>query len=130
MEGKNVLFPIGFDAFGLPTENFAIKTGKPPAEVTKKNIANFTRQLKMLGFDFDFEFIFFSTLSGVIWLVATLSEGDFPFVITFLVFLTLDFGTSSKDSSSLKDSSLSSTSSSSITHLGFFLFSSTLIIFH
>ena len=53
MEGKNVLFPIGFDAFGLPTENFAIKTGKPPAEVTKKNIANFTRQLKMLGFGFD-----------------------------------------------------------------------------
>ena len=53
MEGKNVLFPIGFDAFGLPTENFAIKTGKPPAEVTKKNIANFTRQLKMLGFSFD-----------------------------------------------------------------------------
>ncbi len=53
MEGKNVLFPIGFDAFGLPTENFAIKTGKAPAEVTKKNIANFTRQLKMLGFSFD-----------------------------------------------------------------------------
>jgi leucyl-tRNA synthetase len=53
MEGYNVLFPIGFDAFGLPTENFAIKTGKPPAEVTKKNIANFTRQLKMLGFGFD-----------------------------------------------------------------------------
>ncbi len=53
MEGKNVLFPIGFDSFGLPTENYAIKTGKPPAEVTKKNIANFTRQLKMLGYSFD-----------------------------------------------------------------------------
>lgn len=53
MEGYNVLYPIGFDAFGLPTENFAIKTGKPPAEVTKKNIANFTRQLKMLGYSFD-----------------------------------------------------------------------------
>ncbi len=53
MEGKNVLFPIGFDAFGLPTENYAIKTGKAPAEVTKKNIANFTRQLKMLGYSFD-----------------------------------------------------------------------------
>ncbi len=52
MEGKNVLFPIGFDAFGLPTENYAIKTGKPPAEVTKKNVANFTRQLKMLGYSF------------------------------------------------------------------------------
>ena len=53
MEGKNVLFPIGFDSFGLPTENYAIKTGKQPAEVTKKNIANFTRQLKMLGYSFD-----------------------------------------------------------------------------
>ncbi|TSC84658.1 MAG: leucyl-tRNA synthetase, eubacterial and mitochondrial family [Parcubacteria group bacterium Gr01-1014_13] len=53
MEGKNVLFPIGFDSFGLPTENYAIKTGKAPAEVTKKNIANFTRQLKMLGYSFD-----------------------------------------------------------------------------
>ncbi len=53
MEGKNVLFSIGFDSFGLPTENYAIKTGKPPAEVTKKNIANFTRQLKMLGYSFD-----------------------------------------------------------------------------
>lgn len=53
MEGKNVLFPIGFDSFGLPTENYAIKTGKPPSEVTKKNIANFTRQLKMLGYSFD-----------------------------------------------------------------------------
>jgi len=53
MEGKNVLFPIGFDSFGLPTENYAIKTGKPPVEVTKKNITNFTRQLKMLGYSFD-----------------------------------------------------------------------------
>jgi leucyl-tRNA synthetase len=53
MEGLNVLYPIGFDAFGLPTENYAIKTGRPPAEVTAENIANFTRQLKMLGFSFD-----------------------------------------------------------------------------
>ena len=53
MEGKNVLFPIGFDSFGLPTENYANKPGKAPAEVTKKNIANFTRQLKMLGYSFD-----------------------------------------------------------------------------
>ncbi|HLD31509.1 MAG TPA: leucine--tRNA ligase [Patescibacteria group bacterium] len=53
MEGMNVLFPIGFDAFGLPTENYAIKTGRPPAEVTAENIATFTRQLKMLGFSFD-----------------------------------------------------------------------------
>ncbi|MBU0596884.1 class I tRNA ligase family protein [Patescibacteria group bacterium] len=53
MEGYNVLFPIGFDAFGLPTENYAIKTGRQPAEVTKENIANFTRQLKILGYSFD-----------------------------------------------------------------------------
>ncbi len=53
MEGYNVLYPIGFDAFGLPTENFAIKTGRPPAEVTAENIATFTRQLKSLGFGFD-----------------------------------------------------------------------------
>lgn len=49
MEGYNVLFPIGFDAFGLPTENFAIKNHIHPAIITKRNIENFTRQLKMLG---------------------------------------------------------------------------------
>ena len=53
MEGYNVLYPIGFDAFGLPTENYAIKTGRPPAEVTAENIATFTRQLKSLGYSFD-----------------------------------------------------------------------------
>jgi leucyl-tRNA synthetase len=53
MQGENVLYPIGFDAFGLPTENFAIKTGRPPADVTAENIANFTRQLKASGFSFD-----------------------------------------------------------------------------
>ena len=55
MEGYNVLYPMGFDAFGLPTENYAIKTGTHPAEVTKKNIATFTRQLKSLGFSFDWQ---------------------------------------------------------------------------
>jgi leucyl-tRNA synthetase len=53
MEGYNVLYPIGWDAFGLPTENFAIKNKVHPKIVTEKNIANFTRQLKMLGFSFD-----------------------------------------------------------------------------
>ncbi len=53
MEGYNVLYPIGWDAFGLPTENFAIKNKVHPKIVTVKNIANFTRQLKMLGFSFD-----------------------------------------------------------------------------
>ena len=55
MEGYNVLFPIGYDAFGLPTENFAIKNHIHPAIVTHDNIANFTRQLKMLGYGFDWD---------------------------------------------------------------------------
>ena len=55
MEGYNVLFPIGFDAFGLPTENFAIKNHIHPAIVTRQNIENFTRQLKMLGYGFDWD---------------------------------------------------------------------------
>ncbi|MBE6908410.1 MAG: leucine--tRNA ligase [Ruminococcaceae bacterium] len=55
MEGYNVLFPIGFDAFGLPTENYAIKNHIHPAIVTKNNIENFTRQLKMLGYGFDWD---------------------------------------------------------------------------
>ena len=55
MNGYNVLFPIGYDAFGLPTENYAIKNHIHPAIVTKENIANFTRQLKMLGYGFDWD---------------------------------------------------------------------------
>ena len=55
MEGYNVLFPIGYDAFGLPTENYAIKNHIHPAKVTRDNIANFTSQLKMLGFGFDWD---------------------------------------------------------------------------
>ena len=55
MQGYNVLFPIGFDAFGLPTENYAIKNHIHPAVVTERNIANFTNQLKMLGFGFDWD---------------------------------------------------------------------------
>ena len=55
MEGYNVLFPIGFDAFGLPTENYAIKNHIHPAIVTKQNIQNFTNQLKMLGYGFDWD---------------------------------------------------------------------------
>ena len=53
MEGYNVLFPIGFDAFGLPTENYAIKTGIHPRQVTDNNIVKFTQQLKRVGFSFD-----------------------------------------------------------------------------
>jgi len=53
MEGKNVLFPMGWDAFGLPTENFAIKTGIHPQKVTERNTANFRRQMKKMAFSFD-----------------------------------------------------------------------------
>ena len=53
MQGYNVLFPMGFDAFGLPTENYAIKTGMHPRAVTDKNIAKFTQQLKRVGYGFD-----------------------------------------------------------------------------
>ncbi|MBO5349267.1 MAG: leucine--tRNA ligase [Clostridia bacterium] len=55
MQGYNVLLPIGFDAFGLPTENFAIKNHIHPRIITENNIANFTKQLKSLGFAFDWE---------------------------------------------------------------------------
>jgi leucyl-tRNA synthetase len=55
MEGENVLFPIGFDAFGLPTENYAIKNHMHPRDVTKRNIARFTSQLQMLGYSFDWD---------------------------------------------------------------------------
>ena len=53
MEGYNVLYPIGWDAFGLPTENFAIKTGIHPKIVTKKNTDTFRRQIQSLGISFD-----------------------------------------------------------------------------
>ena len=55
MDGYNVLFPIGYDAFGLPTENYAIKNHIHPSIVTRDNIANFTRQLEMLGYGFDWD---------------------------------------------------------------------------
>ncbi len=55
MEGKNVLFPMGYDAFGLPTENYAIKNHVHPREVTEKNVANFRSQLKALGYSFDWD---------------------------------------------------------------------------
>ena len=55
MRGKSVLHPMGFDAFGLPAEEHAIKTNTPPRESTEKNIATFRRQLKMLGFSYDWD---------------------------------------------------------------------------
>lgn len=53
MEGKNVLYPIGWDAFGLPTENYAIKNKVKPQDATAENVANFKRQMKSIGFGFD-----------------------------------------------------------------------------
>ena len=53
MQGYNVLFPIGFDAFGLPTENYAIKTSTHPRIITDQNIEKFSNQLKKVGFSFD-----------------------------------------------------------------------------
>ena len=64
MEGKNVLFPIGFDAFGLPTENYAIKNKIHPREATDKNIAKFTEQLKSIGFSFDWNRVVDTTDPG------------------------------------------------------------------
>ena len=55
MQGYNVLHPMGWDAFGLPAEQYAIKTGKHPYGFTLNNIATFKRQLKMLGFSFDWD---------------------------------------------------------------------------
>ena len=55
MEGCNVLFPMGYDAFGLPTENYAIKTHTHPAKVTHDNVENFRKQLHMLGYSFDWD---------------------------------------------------------------------------
>lgn len=61
MQGYNVLYPIGFDAFGLPTENYAIKKKIKPQEATAKNIATFTKQLKEAGFSFDWSRAFSTT---------------------------------------------------------------------
>lgn len=55
MQGKNVLFPIGWDAFGLPTENYAIRTGRPPQDVTRENTNMFREQMKRLGLSFDWD---------------------------------------------------------------------------
>ncbi len=64
MEGYNVLFPIGFDAYGLPTENYAIKNGIHPRQVTDTNIAKFTSQLKRVGFSFDWNRVVDTTEEG------------------------------------------------------------------
>ena len=64
LQGYNVLFPIGFDAYGLPTENYAIKTGIHPRQVTDTNIERFTQQLKKVGFSFDWTKVIDTTEEG------------------------------------------------------------------
>ncbi|MGN1316955.1 MAG: leucine--tRNA ligase [Acutalibacteraceae bacterium] len=64
MQGYNVLFPIGFDAYGLPTENYAIKTGIHPRKVTDMNIEKFSSQLKKVGFSFDWDRVVDTTEEG------------------------------------------------------------------
>lgn len=62
--GYNVLHPMGFDAFGLPAENYAIKTGTHPAITTAQNVATFTEQLKSLGFSYDWDRVVDTTDPG------------------------------------------------------------------
>ncbi len=66
MQGYNVLHPMGWDAFGLPAEQYAIKTGTHPRKTTKKNIENFRRQIKMLGFSYDWDREIDTTDSGYV----------------------------------------------------------------
>ena len=89
MMGYNVLFPIGFDAFGLPTENFAIKNHIHPSVVTKNNIKTFTDQLKMLGFGFDWDRCVDTTdpkyYKWTQWIFLKLFENDMAYKTTMPV---------------------------------------------
>lgn len=83
LEGYNVLFPIGFDAYGLPTENYAIKTGIHPRKVTDMNIEKFTGQLKKVGFSFDWTRVVDTTEEGYYkwtqWIFLKMFENGFAF---------------------------------------------------
>ncbi|MBO5326529.1 MAG: leucine--tRNA ligase, partial [Clostridia bacterium] len=89
MQGYNVMFPLGFDAFGLPTENYAIKTGIHPREVTDKNIARFSEQLKRVGFSFDWPRVIDTTEEGYYkwtqWIFLKMFENGLVFRDTALV---------------------------------------------
>ena len=89
MEGYDVLFPIGFDAFGLPTENYAIKTGTHPRKITDDNIAKFTDQLKKVGFSFDWDRVIDTTdedyYKWTQWIFLKLFEHGLVFRSTALV---------------------------------------------
>ena len=89
MQGYIVLNPIGFDAFGLPTENFAIKNHIHPAIVTQQNIKNFTRQLKMLGYGFDWDRVIDTTdpqyYKWTQWIFLQLFKNDLAYKTTMPV---------------------------------------------
>ncbi len=89
LEGYNVLFPIGFDAYGLPTENTAIKTGVHPRVVTDNNIVKFTSQLKRVGFSFDWSRVVDTTDEGYYkwtqWIFLKMFEKGLVFRDTTLV---------------------------------------------
>ncbi len=89
MQGYNVLFPIGFDAYGLPTENYAIKTGLHPRVVTDRNIEKFTSQLKRVGFSFDWDRVIDTTEEGYYrwtqWIFLKMFEKGLVFRDTALV---------------------------------------------
>ncbi len=89
MEGYNVLFPMGFDAYGLPTENYAIKTGIHPREVTDRNIEKFTSQLKRVGFSFDWTRVVDTTEEGYYkwtqWIFRKMFDAGLVFRATTLV---------------------------------------------
>ena len=89
MQGYNVLNPIGFDAFGLPTENFAIKNHIHPSIITQQNIKNFTRQLKMLGYGFDWDRVVDTTdpqyYKWTQWIFLQMFKHDLPYKTTMPV---------------------------------------------
>ena len=89
MEGYNVMFPMGFDAFGLPTENYAIKTGMHPRAVTDKNIEKFTSQLRRVGFAFDWNRVVDTTEEDYYkwtqWIFLKMFEAGLAFRDTALV---------------------------------------------
>jgi len=89
MQGYNVLFPIGFDAYGLPTENYAIKTGIHPRKVTDMNIEKFTSQLKRVGFSFDWDRTVDTTEEGYYkwtqWIFRKMFDAGLVFRATTLV---------------------------------------------
>ena len=89
MQGYNVMFPIGFDAYGLPTENYAIKTGIHPRAVTDKNIEKFTSQLRRVGFSFDWDRVVDTTEENYYrwtqWIFLKMFENGLVFRDTALV---------------------------------------------